>query len=111
MDFLSPFPCFHGNSSTQEQPALNFTASFSGTPFPILQAAFGSQRVSEPSSVLIPVLLRRTQCGVHRGTTHSSQGVCSSTEHYYTHTSRHLQIICMHICTSAVYDDGDSWRK
>lgn len=34
MRFLSPFPCFHGNNSTQEQPALNFTACCSGTPCP-----------------------------------------------------------------------------
>lgn len=34
--FLSPFPCFHGNSSKQEQPALNFAAYSSGTPCPIL---------------------------------------------------------------------------
>lgn len=36
MRFLSPFPCFHGNSSKQEQPALNFAAYCSGTPCPIL---------------------------------------------------------------------------
>lgn len=36
MRFLSPFPCFHGNSSKQEQPALNFAAYHSGTPCPIL---------------------------------------------------------------------------
>lgn len=42
MCFLSPFPCFHGNSSKQEQPAWNFAAYRSDTPCPIIPADFGS---------------------------------------------------------------------
>lgn len=42
MCFLSPFPCFHGNSSKQEQPAWNFAAYRSDSPYPIIPADFGS---------------------------------------------------------------------
>lgn len=42
MCFLSPFPCFHGNSSKQEQPTWNSTAYRSDPPCPIILTDFGS---------------------------------------------------------------------
>lgn len=50
MCFLSPFPCFHGNSSKQEQPAWNFSAYRPDTPCPIIPADFWLLRVSDPPS-------------------------------------------------------------
>ena len=118
MRFLSLFPCFHGNSSKQEQPALNFAAYRSGTPCPVLSADFGSRGFQTHPHVMDPMPPRRAHRCVcttaeqgKEAQAQSCQDFRSSTLCYHMHTNRQLQIICVCIRISAFYSARDSWRK
>lgn len=112
MHFLLPFfPCFHGNSNKQEQPALNFVAYRSGTPAQ-------SSRQTLALEDFRPILTRWIPCLQGELTT---LYVCipwqnKSKRHKPSAGRISVAALCAVACTlivaiSAFYSGRDCWRK